>query len=397
MQKPTRLPSLPVILSWSVLAVVILGAIGVVLFQGSLRTSQDTRNKADVGSQAIVLDGCVLTGCGGEICAEAENDRVSTCVVRPEQTCYRQSGVCRKQADGKCGWTQTAELTACIEKAKSGDNIALRPSPSPQVNCNTDTDCPADQACTGTGSCPAGTQCLIAPKICAPKVTASATPKPLPKPSASLQPLSTCSVDSDCPTGQACLVRGCLPGTQCLRVTRYCGPRVSPSPITKPLPSRIPTPTTSPRPSSSPLPRCTTDVQCGPGQECYQPPMSPCPAGMACAQVMPAPRCRPKASSSPSPTVSCQADTDCPTGQACTGVGSCPAGTQCLIAPKYCVPKTTTGLLGDINGDGKVDLIDYSLLKLDFLTSKKDSKADLNKDTKVDLVDYSIFIQELKK
>lgn len=56
---------------------------------------------------------CVPTGCSGTVCAEAGNDIATTCEYRPEYACYR-SAQCEPQADGKCGWTQTAELAACL-------------------------------------------------------------------------------------------------------------------------------------------------------------------------------------------------------------------------------------------------------------------------------------------
>ena len=54
---------------------------------------------------------CVKTGCSGQICAE--QDMFSTCEYRPEYACY-QTAACERQADGKCGWTQTPALTACL-------------------------------------------------------------------------------------------------------------------------------------------------------------------------------------------------------------------------------------------------------------------------------------------
>jgi hypothetical protein len=331
-QKSQRLPSLPVILSWSVLVVVILGAAGVLLLQGSLRTSQDTRYQADVGAQAIVLDGCVLTGCNSEICADAENDRVSTCVVRPEQACYNQNGVCRRQAEGHCGWSQTAELTACLNSTKA------TPSATPS----------ATPTATASASASPSPRPSLHPRptpILRPFPSPSLRPLPFP----SSSPLMGCSADTDCPGSYACLpVGSCPAGTQCLVVPKVCVPRLRPTPTLRPIRGT-----------------CTTDGSCGLGKECYQPPMPICPAGMACIQVMPPRYCRPKSTPNPTPSPS--------------------------------VSPSPTVRLGDINGDGKVDLIDYSLLKLEFLTAAPNSKADLNGDGKVDLVDYSIFIQELKK
>ena len=54
---------------------------------------------------------CMKTGCGGTLCAADE--QMSTCEFKPEHVCYK-AATCERQADGPCGWTQTAELTACI-------------------------------------------------------------------------------------------------------------------------------------------------------------------------------------------------------------------------------------------------------------------------------------------
>jgi hypothetical protein len=59
---------------------------------------------------------CVRTGCGGELCADAADGRVSACVVRPEHACY-DSAVCERGSDGECGWRQTAALRSCIANA----------------------------------------------------------------------------------------------------------------------------------------------------------------------------------------------------------------------------------------------------------------------------------------
>ena len=54
---------------------------------------------------------CIKTGCSGTVCAE--QDVITTCEYKPEYACYK-TATCERQADGKCGWTQTAELTACL-------------------------------------------------------------------------------------------------------------------------------------------------------------------------------------------------------------------------------------------------------------------------------------------
>jgi hypothetical protein len=58
---------------------------------------------------------CFKTGCSNQICADEE--MVSTCEWRPEYACY-QKAKCERQKDGKCGFTQTPELTACLAGIK---------------------------------------------------------------------------------------------------------------------------------------------------------------------------------------------------------------------------------------------------------------------------------------
>jgi eight-cysteine-cluster-containing protein len=57
---------------------------------------------------------CIKTGCSGTVCAEPGNDVITTCEYKAEYACYRDAA-CERQADGSCGWTQSAALTACLE------------------------------------------------------------------------------------------------------------------------------------------------------------------------------------------------------------------------------------------------------------------------------------------
>lgn len=59
---------------------------------------------------------CVISGCNGELCldrAAAADIGGTICLAKPEYACYR-SAECKVQSDGKCGWTQTQELTSCL-------------------------------------------------------------------------------------------------------------------------------------------------------------------------------------------------------------------------------------------------------------------------------------------
>lgn len=56
--------------------------------------------------------GCYVGGCSGQICSDSK-DVVSTCEYLPKYVCFKEAK-CEKQENGICGWTQTAELKACL-------------------------------------------------------------------------------------------------------------------------------------------------------------------------------------------------------------------------------------------------------------------------------------------
>jgi hypothetical protein len=61
--------------------------------------------------------GCMRTGCSGQLCADMP--LASTCEFLPEYACYA-SATCERQSDGRCGWTMTPALTACLAAARDG-------------------------------------------------------------------------------------------------------------------------------------------------------------------------------------------------------------------------------------------------------------------------------------
>ncbi len=69
-------------------------------------------------SGGMVANGCAVSGCSQQLCISSEEAAagggISTCEYRPEYACYREAS-CEPQADGKCGWTQTPALIACLE------------------------------------------------------------------------------------------------------------------------------------------------------------------------------------------------------------------------------------------------------------------------------------------
>ena len=58
---------------------------------------------------------CKKTGCSGEICSD--QDVASSCIWTASYACY-QTATCEVQSDGKCGFTQTADLTSCLATKK---------------------------------------------------------------------------------------------------------------------------------------------------------------------------------------------------------------------------------------------------------------------------------------
>lgn len=59
------------------------------------------------------LKPCFKTGCSSQVCSD--ETVVTTCEFRPEYACY-QKAECKRQADGKCGFTKTRELTECLAR-----------------------------------------------------------------------------------------------------------------------------------------------------------------------------------------------------------------------------------------------------------------------------------------
>ena len=68
---------------------------------------------------ALAAKSCHISGCSREVCSENIEAKISDCRVRPEGECYKKAK-CRRQTDGKCGWTQTDKLTACLKAIPAG-------------------------------------------------------------------------------------------------------------------------------------------------------------------------------------------------------------------------------------------------------------------------------------
>ncbi|HEY4522530.1 MAG TPA: hypothetical protein VJH91_02765 [Candidatus Paceibacterota bacterium] len=66
--------------------------------------------------EGMYFNGCAVAGCSSELCVSAEeaNDIATTCEFRAEYACYREAS-CELQANDRCGWTMTSELTQCLD------------------------------------------------------------------------------------------------------------------------------------------------------------------------------------------------------------------------------------------------------------------------------------------
>lgn len=85
---------------------------------GKGRTAtQAYRNLANIAPTPTgpsVEDGCFVGGCSGQICSDNDG-AISTCEFRAEYACYRApTATCERQSNGHCGWTQDADLQACL-------------------------------------------------------------------------------------------------------------------------------------------------------------------------------------------------------------------------------------------------------------------------------------------
>lgn len=76
-----------------------------------------TENKKN-GGGVVAQKSCIVGGCNGELCLEESQKEVFTiCIFKEEFACYKQTQ-CERQTDGKCGWTSTPELAACLTNAR---------------------------------------------------------------------------------------------------------------------------------------------------------------------------------------------------------------------------------------------------------------------------------------
>jgi hypothetical protein len=74
---------------------------------------------------------CLRTGCSGQLCSDQE--QATTCEWKEQYACY-QSAACERQSDGQCGFTPTADLTACLGQNDTDGGVA--PAPCVRTGCS---------------------------------------------------------------------------------------------------------------------------------------------------------------------------------------------------------------------------------------------------------------------
>ncbi|MDP2704868.1 MAG: Gmad2 immunoglobulin-like domain-containing protein [Patescibacteria group bacterium] len=85
---------------------------------GLSENADELRMPVEFSAKAVSSDTpkeCLPTGCSGQICAD--EDVVTTCEWTEQYACY-QDAQCGRQTNGKCGWTQTSQLTSCLDNAQ---------------------------------------------------------------------------------------------------------------------------------------------------------------------------------------------------------------------------------------------------------------------------------------
>lgn len=89
------------------------------MFVNPEQTGQRVKPPSGPPPGPIAAHECVPAGCSRELCVEADtaDNIASTCVYKQEYACYK-TAYCKRQADGKCGWTQSDTLKACVANAQ---------------------------------------------------------------------------------------------------------------------------------------------------------------------------------------------------------------------------------------------------------------------------------------
>ncbi len=77
----------------------------------SITSSSDTSE--EVAQEDVGPKECRIMGCSKQFCSDVEDEVVLACEWKQEFECVRNSK-CERQADGKCGWTETPAYKGCL-------------------------------------------------------------------------------------------------------------------------------------------------------------------------------------------------------------------------------------------------------------------------------------------
>ena len=79
-------------------------------------------------SPPFVAEGCQVTGCSGHVCANADQEVITTCEWEASYSCYNPANTrcIQDEMTGQCGWEENSELKTCIdESVDEGDLLGV--------------------------------------------------------------------------------------------------------------------------------------------------------------------------------------------------------------------------------------------------------------------------------
>lgn len=80
-----------------------------------LKSATETTATITVSREITNMGRCYIGGCSSQICSSQEGV-ISTCEYKEAYACYK-TAKCERQTNGVCGWTNTQELTECLNNA----------------------------------------------------------------------------------------------------------------------------------------------------------------------------------------------------------------------------------------------------------------------------------------
>lgn len=81
----------------------------------SLQDATESSATIIVTKDPQALGDCYTGGCSSQVCSDKEGV-ITTCEYKQEYVCYKNA-TCERQSNGQCGWTQTPQLTSCINNS----------------------------------------------------------------------------------------------------------------------------------------------------------------------------------------------------------------------------------------------------------------------------------------